>query len=124
MIKGLQGGAGISVAGGNTTVPYVGLRSDHQANPLQGMMRISGSDLQVFDGVTWVTMSSSYATVTLDNDTLEILQWARNAMQEDKELDRLAKEHPAVNAALKNMRRAQKQLKTTIILSRDEQTTS
>ena len=121
MIKGITGGSGISVAGGGTSYPYVPMNSN---NPIQGMVRLNGQDLQVFDGSSWLTLSSAYASVTLDNDTIEILNWARNAMNEDKELDRLAKENPAVNAALENMRRAQKQLKTTIILSRDETTTS
>jgi hypothetical protein len=121
MIKGITGGVGVTVQNGGNSYPYVPMNSN---NPIQGMIRINGQDTQVFDGSSWLNLGTSYASVNLDSDTLEIINWARKAMEEDRELERLAKENPAVNAALENMRRAQKQLKTTIILSRDEKTTS
>ena len=117
----MTGGVGITVQNGGNSYPYVPMNSN---NPIQGMVRINGQDLQVFDGSNWLNLGASYASVNLDPATLEIINWAKTAMEEDQELERLAKESPAVNAALKNMRRAQKQLKTTIILSRDEKTTS
>lgn len=112
-----MGISGITVAGGNTSVPYIPQNTE---NPIQGMIRIWGSDMQVFTGSGWQTLSTSYATASLDQDILDILAWARKAMEEDKELSKLSEENPAVKIALDNMRRAQEQLKTTIILSKDE----
>jgi organic radical activating enzyme len=122
MIKGLMGINGITVSGGDTSVPYIPQNTE---NPIQGMIRIWGTDMQVFTGSSWQTLSTSYATASLDQDILDILAWARKARDEDKELSKLAKDNLAVKSALENMRRAEEQLKTTIILSKDyEKTTS
>lgn len=122
MIKGLMGINGITVSGGDTSVPYIPQNAE---NPIQGMIRIWGTDMQVFTGSSWQTMSTSYATASLDQDILDILAWARKARDEDKELSKLAEDNLAVKSALENMRRAEEQLKTTIILSKDyEKTTS
>jgi hypothetical protein len=72
MIKGLMGGQGVVVNGGNTSVPYV---NQNPSNPIQGMIRVWGSDMQVFDGNSWITMSTSYATVELDGHTQSLLKW-------------------------------------------------
>jgi hemerythrin superfamily protein len=45
-------------------------------------------------------------------------------MAEDAKLEELSKKHPAIKAAYENLKRAEEQLKTTIILSKDEQSTS
>lgn len=128
MIKGLTGGPGITVSGGNTSVPYVNYNS---SNPMQGMMRINGSDMQVFDGTAWININASYASASLDIDTLTLLEWARKKRLEEQEIEILASDHPAVRIAKENlnnakaeMTRAEQQLKVTIILSNDEQTTS
>jgi len=62
MIKGLMGSQGIVVSGGNTSVPYVNQNTN---NPMTGMVRVWGTDMQVFDGSSWVIMNTSYATATL-----------------------------------------------------------
>lgn len=128
MIKGITGGVGIMVSGGNTSVPYVNQNSN---NPMQGMMRINGSDIQVFDGSGWMNINASYATATLDMDTLTLLEWARKKRAEEQEIETLSFDHPAVRIAKENlnkvkaeMYKAEQQLKATIILSKDEQTTS
>ena len=122
MIKGLKGISGITVSGGDTSVPYI---SPNANNPIQGMIRVHNTDLEVFNGTGWQSLPSSYATVSMDQDILDILAWARKARDEDNELSKLAKDNLAVKSALENVRRAQEQLKTTIILSKDyEKTTS
>jgi hypothetical protein len=72
MIKGLMSGPGVNVNGGNTSVPYV---NQNNTNPIQGMIRIWGSDMQVFDGNGWTNLSTSYATVELNAHTQSLLQW-------------------------------------------------
>jgi len=72
MIKGLMGGTRTLVSGGNTSVPYI---NQNNTNPMQGMIRIWGSDMQVFDGTGWMTLSTSYATVDLDSETKSLLDW-------------------------------------------------
>ena len=104
MIKGLMGGANVIVSGGNTSVPYV---NQNNTNPMQGMMRIYGSDMQVFDGSNWLTLSTSYATVDLSAEAQSLLQWARD--QKNKQLDRESriKKNPALQKAFENIQRAE-----------------
>jgi hypothetical protein len=101
MIKGLMGTRGVVVDGGNTSVPYVNTNTN---NPMQGMIRISGSDMQVFDGNNWMTLSTSYATVRLENDTEELLNWARQKRQEEVNLRMRMAEHPGLEQAYEQFR--------------------
>jgi len=131
MIKGIQGGPGVLVAGGDTSLQYV---SPDANNPMQGMVRVWGTELQVFSGGCWQQLSSSYATVRLDPETDRLLNYVRKQEQEEKELKALISghHHPAVEAAQENLNkvledveRAKRQLKATVILSKEyDQTTS
>jgi len=104
MIKGLQGISGITVGAGNTALPYV---SPNANNPMTGMIRINNTELEVFNGNNWQMISSSYATVSLDQDVLDIIQWARK--QRDLERDRAAliENNPALEKAYRAVLRAE-----------------
>jgi hypothetical protein len=104
MIKGLQGITGITVNGGNTALPYVGPNAN---NPMTGMLRINGTEIEVFNGSSWQTISSSYATVSLDQEILDLLQWAR--AQRTMQLNRLtlAQNNSAMMKALEAIKRAE-----------------
>ena len=104
MIKGLMGTCGVTVSAGNTTVPYI---NQNHSNPMQGMIRIWGSDMQVFDGSAWMTLSTSYATVTLDQDILDIIQWARTQRQLELNRATLIKNNPALQKAHEAIERAE-----------------
>lgn len=97
---------------------------NNTSQPMAGMLRYhSGGRVEVFDGNSWITASGS-ANVALSPDATQAITWAIQKQREEQELEKLSKEHPAVQAALENLRRAEEQLKTTIILSKDEETTS
>ena len=104
MIKGLMGSRGVVVSAGNTSVPYV---NQNVNNPMQGMIRVWGTDMQVFDGNNWQNMSTSYATVELDQETQDLLQWAR--VQRTMAMNRLtlAQNNPALMKALEAVKRAE-----------------
>ena len=121
MIKGLQGISGVLVTGGNTSVPYVNMDI---TNPLQGMIRVWGSDMQVFAGSGWVTLTTSYATVGLDQDILDIVQWARKKRDEEMVWKSLANDNEAVKIALGNLEQARQHLDITAKLARDYETTN
>jgi endoglucanase Acf2 len=123
MIKGIMGSKGVNVLGGNTSLQYV---NQNSSNPMQGMVRVYGSDLQVFDGSNWSNIASSYATVELDAETQTLLQWIREKQKEEREIESLSNDHPAVRIAKENlnkvkaeMERAEQQLKATVILSKE-----
>jgi len=124
MIKGLQGSKYITVLGGNTGLPYVNQNSN---NPMQGVIRVWGSDMQVFDGNNWMTMGTSYATVEVDHDTQRMLEWVKTKKLEEEMLHVLTSDHPAVRLAKQNLNKAkeevkhlEEQLKITTILARDD----
>jgi len=97
MIRNLMGGPGIVVSGSNgVSTPYI--ISQNSSNPVQGMIRLNGTDFQVFDGSSWQQLTTAYPSVSLDQDTQELLLWART--QRQMQLNR--KTLIANNPALKN----------------------
>jgi hypothetical protein len=104
MIKGLTGTRGVTVAGGDTSLPYI---STNVNNPIQGMIRVNNTDLEVFNGTGWQSLPSSYATVSLDQDTQDLLQWAR--AQRTMAMNRLtlAQNNPALMKALEKLKKAE-----------------
>ena len=104
MIKGIMGNQGVVVSGGNTSVPYV---NQNNSNPMQGMIRVYGNDMQVFDGTSWMNLASSYATVSLDQETQDLLMWAK--AQRTMAMNRLtlAQNNPALLKALEAVKRAE-----------------
>lgn len=104
MIKGLTGGSNIIVSGGSTSFPYVPYNSN---NPIQGMLRLNGQDLQVFDGTTWMNLGSSYASVDLSADAQSLLQWAREQRDKQHKREALIKNNPALQKAFEAIQRAE-----------------
>jgi len=104
MIKGLMGTTGLTVAGGNTSLPYVGPNS---SNPMTGMIRVHNTELEVFNGSNWQMLPSSYATISLDQDILDIIQWARTQRQIDLNRKTLIKSNPALEQAYEAVKRAE-----------------
>lgn len=113
MIKGLQGDSYIAVSGGDTAVPYV---TQNTNNPVQGMIRINGNVMEAFDGTRWITMNTSYATVMLKPEYAVVLDWAAKKMQEEKEIQALAEQHPAIADLVDAVEKAQEQLRMTAAL--------
>jgi hypothetical protein len=104
MIKGLMGTTGVTVAGGNTSLPYVGPNS---SNPMTGMVRVNMNDLEVFNGSNWQQLPSSYATVSLDQDVLDIIQWARTQRTLERNRAVLIENNPALENAYRAILRAE-----------------
>ena len=96
MIKGLLGNCGIKVNDGDTSVPYI---YPNTIIPMTGMMRVWGTDIQVFDGTEWLNMNSSYATVSLDPESQVLLAWARRKMIQEQDLQSLMEKHPGLKDA-------------------------
>jgi hypothetical protein len=104
MIKGITGTPGVTVTGGNTALPYIGSNAN---NPIQGMIRINNTDLEVFNGTGWQSLPSSYATVSLDQDTQDLLQWARTQRTLERNRAVLIELNPALENAYKAILRAE-----------------
>lgn len=108
-----------------TTGPFLttnspgGMYYNSSNMPAAGMLRYhSGGKVEVFDGNNWMTVSSS-ANISLTAETEQILHWARGEMNKQAELIKLAKDHPAVKAAMEAVERAKEQLEIVKILSKE-----
>ena len=120
MIKGIATSSKYTVvSGGTSTVPYV---NQNLNNPMQGMMRISGSDLQVFDGSSWIVMNSDYAMVGLTPDAESLLDWVRYKRDEEQILNKLAENNPAIKDLMDTIKQKQEQLEMVKILIKKEVT--
>jgi len=113
MIKGLQGDSYIVVNGGDIAVPYV---TQNTNNPIQGMIRINGNVMETFDGSRWMPMNTSYATVMLKPEYAIVLEWAAKKMQQEKEIQALAAQHPAIADLVDAVDKAEEQLRMTAAL--------
>ena len=101
MIKGLMGSRGVVVDGGNTSVPYI---NQNNNNPMTGMIRVWGTDMQVFDGTAWLSVSTSYATVGLEPTAEEAIKWVRHKMAEEQDLKARMEQHPGLKDAYEKFR--------------------
>lgn len=122
MIKGIIAGTMIDVQGGGSG-PYVYGKVDGQGVGTV-LYNTKTQHLDVWDGNAWQQITLSHPTVNLNSSAVSAITWAMEKMAEEARLEELSKKHPAINAAYENLKRAEEQLKTTIILSKDEQTTS
>jgi hypothetical protein len=118
MIKGIAPmGKYTVVSAGNTSVPYV---NPNINNPIQGMIRISGTDMQVFDGTTWMTMNTSYASVGLSPDAEALLDWAKKKRDEEIEIDLLAAANPTIKDLLEQIKEKEDQIQMVMTLIKKE----
>ena len=117
MINNISGMGSVVVTGGTSFMPYVNM-----SNPSAGIVRYNGNNqcMEVYDGNSWLTMNHNHVHVDLSGAANAVISWAMRKMAEEAELEKLAHDHPAVQAAYENMKRAAEQLKATIILSKDD----
>lgn len=111
MIRNITGGPGIHISGNVYNQPYVDM-----TRPSAGMVRYTGSNIEVYDGSSWLPMTSSYPQIELDSVTQEAVQWTRRKMEEEKRMLELAKTHPTVADALLARDRAEDALKIAMAL--------
>ena len=104
-------GAGINVSNGIHSALYIDM-----TRTSAGLVRYNNNHFEVYDGNSWMIIPGGDAQVTLDGVTLESLQWVRRKMTEEKRLEELAKNHPAVADAAAAVARAQEQLDIVTVL--------
>lgn len=99
-----MGTCGVTVSGGNTALPYV---SPNSNNPMTGILRIHNTDIEVFNGNNWQQLSTSHATVSIDQEILDVIQWARTQRTMAMNRLTLAQKNPALFKALEAVKRAE-----------------
>jgi hypothetical protein len=122
MINGIaQHGKYMYIHGGHAGGPYVNM-----SNPSAGMVRFDGTNLQVYDGNTWMTIAGSTASVGMSPVAEEAIDWVRQQMEKEKQFFDLAKTSKSVSIALENLNKAKAELELIAILAKEhnEETTT
>jgi len=107
-------GGYLSVTGGYGLNPYVSANSN---NPMQGIIRLNGNGMEVFDGSGWITMGYQSAEVSLSGAAISALDWCQKKMAEESKIKELAAKNVTVADALARYEEAQAQLKVVLALT-------
>ena len=121
MIKNISAGTHIQVDNGYWSFPYVNSNSN---NPMHGMIRLNGNDLQVFDGNGWTNIGGAYPSVSLSGAAQSAVNWVMAKMAEEAKAKELALKHPAVADAMATIKEAEDKLKVIIALTEEEAKTN
>lgn len=119
MIRSITTGPGLTVSGGSPPATYI---NNYSGMPGVGNMRYnpSSNNIEVFDGMNWQAMQSSYASIDLDAEVRSLLDWARARRNREYEMERLARDYPALADAKAAVDQAQEQLEVLAALARDD----
>jgi hypothetical protein len=100
MIDYVYGGEFMSVTSSKGSTPYVSTSS-----PITGMMAYDSSaqSLKIYDGNSWQTVGGGSAMVNLSPDAIETIKWAKEKMQEERELKALAETNPTIKDLMNDM---------------------
>jgi hypothetical protein len=115
MIKAIHAsGRYMQVIGGSAST-YVNANPGAQG---VGNLRFNTSlqRLEVYDGSSWQELNMPHASVGLNGAAEEAIDWAQRQMAEEKRLEALAKEHPAVADALEAVKQAHERVKIVAAL--------
>jgi len=115
MIKAIHTiGKYLQVIGGSAST-YVSTQAGSQG---VGNLRFNTSQqrLEVYDGMTWLELNMPHASVGLNSVAEEAIDWVQQQMAEEKRLEILAKQHPAMADALEAVKQAQEQVRIVAAL--------
>jgi len=110
MIKNVHGAGQYLVVYTNSPSNYINNYSGSQG---VGNMRFNTSNqtMEVYDGQMWQSLKMGDANVSLTPDAVEALDWAKQKRAEERKLQELAKQHPAVADAVDAVEQAKTKLK-------------
>ena len=115
MIKAIHtSGKYMQVIGGSAST-YVTAQAGSQG---VGNLRFntSGQRLEVYDGMTWLELNMPHASVGLNAEAEQAIDWVRRQMEQEHRLEALAREHPAVADALEAVQQAQERVRIVAAL--------
>jgi hypothetical protein len=118
MIKTLMPGSGIHIDNNHSSWPSFYNNSTSSNNTLVGQVRYNGSsqNMEVYDGIAWISIASSYPTVELNGEVQAILAWARKKIADEARVQELADKHPSVADALAAVAKAEEQVRIVAAL--------
>jgi len=78
--------------------------------------------MEMYNGINWQPLTMGQYYVGLNPDAESIIDWARNKMHEERELEQLAKDNVAINDLLQQVKEKQHQIKMVQTLIKKEET--
>jgi len=115
MIKAIhQSGRYMQVIGGSASTYVNG--NPHAQGVGNLRFNTSGQRLEVYDGSSWLELNMPHVSVGLNPDAEAAIEWAHRQMTEEKRLEALAKDHPAVADAVAAVEKAQEQVRIVTAL--------
>ena len=121
MIKSISSSSPfITVAGGNPGSTYIGT---YNSAPGIGNMRYNpnSQNIEVFDGSTWVILSSQHSSISLTPEAVSLLEWARKKRDEEFEMERLAETNPTIKDLVNQIKEKQEQIRIVKTLIKEEE---
>lgn len=112
MIKNINGyGKYLTVVGG-TPSTYIH-NNYNSGNQGVGNMRYNTTNqcIEIYDGVTWVTMNMGYADINLTPAAINALEWVEKKRNEELEREHLAQTNPAIKDLLEQIKEKEDQIK-------------
>ena len=120
MIKSIHSNSPfLTVSGGNPGSTYIG---NYSNSPGVGNMRYNpnSQNIEVYDGSTWIILSSQHSTINLSDEAVGLLQWARQKRDEELELARLAQTSPVIKDLVNQIKDKEEQIKIVQTLIKEE----
>jgi hypothetical protein len=113
MIKNIMPGKGIEVDSPPPSWPYFQI-----SQPSAGSLRYNGStqNFEIYDGYSWLSLPTSFATVSLSAEAQTQLEWVKNKIEEEEKVKRLAEQYSALADAKRAMDLAKEQFDILTIL--------
>lgn len=119
MIKTVNGtGRYIMVNGGFPATTYINTSSGFM-NVGDVRFNTNMQRLEVYDGNMWIELGTSHASVGLTPDAEKAIDWARQKMMEELELDALAEKNPTIRDLVNQINEAKEKIKVVQILTKD-----
>jgi hypothetical protein len=118
MIKDINAGmsSGYLNVSNSGYTPYI---SANSSNPMTGMIRLNGSNYEVFDGTSWM-MFGGYSSISLNAAAISALDWCQKKMIEEAKINELAAKNATIADALATYNDAKAKLEMVLTLT-DEQ---
>jgi organic radical activating enzyme len=105
MIKGINSSSQyITIQGGNPMQNYF---SPGAQGAGQMRYNTNSNNVEVWDGVTWKEMLTSYASVDLSHEAQSLLQWARQTRDKELARDARIRDNPSLQKAYEAIQRAE-----------------
>jgi hypothetical protein len=82
----------------------------------------TNQSMEVYDGMSWITLQMGHVNVGLNADAESILDWAKKKRDEEMEIEALAENNPTIKDLLETIKQKQEQISIVKTLIKKETT--